>query len=79
MRDSLNRDLERSLTIFVESEYDEWSVPYNEVTITLEDREEKIAAVSEEIERDLRLLSRTFVPEARSLPSWSSQSIQAKK
>ena len=50
-----------SLTISVENEYDEWSVRYNEATIALEDREEKIAAVSEEIERDLRLLGATAI------------------
>ena len=34
---------------------------YNEATIALEDREEKIAAVSDEIEHDLRLLGATAI------------------
>lgn len=34
---------------------------YNEASIALEDREEKIAVVSDEIERDLRLLGATAI------------------
>lgn len=34
---------------------------YNEAIVTLEDREERIAAVSDEIERDLRLLGATAI------------------
>ena len=44
-----------------ENEYEEWSIRYNEATVALEDREEKIAAVSDEIERDLRLLGATAI------------------
>jgi len=36
-------------------------VRYNEATIALENREEKIEAVSGEIERDLRLLGATAI------------------
>jgi len=49
------------LTISAENEYDEWSVRYNEATVALEDREEKIAAISDEIEQDLRLLGATAI------------------
>ena len=49
------------LTLFTEDEYDEWRVRYNEATVALEDREEKIAAVSDEIEHDLRLLGATAI------------------
>ena len=52
------------LTLYLftsEDEYDEWSVRYNEATVALEDREEKIATVSDEIERDLRLLGATAI------------------
>jgi len=49
------------LTIFTENEYDEWSVRYNEATVALEGREEKTEAVSDEIERDLRLLGATAI------------------
>jgi len=50
-----------SLTFFAENEYDEWSVRYNEATVALEDREEKLAAISDEIEQDLRLLGATAI------------------
>jgi len=36
-------------------------VRYNEAIVSLEDREEKIAAASGEIERDLRLLGATAI------------------
>lgn len=49
------------LTLFTENEYEEWSVRYNEATVALEDREEKITAVSDEIEHDLRLLGATAI------------------
>jgi len=49
------------LILFAENEYDEWSVRYNEASIALEDREEKIAAISDEIEQDLRLLGATAI------------------
>lgn len=44
-----------------EDEYDRWSARYNEAAVALEDREEKISAVSDEIERDLRLLGATAI------------------
>lgn len=49
------------LTLFAENEYEEWRARYNEATVALEDREEKIAAVSDEIEHDLRLLGATAI------------------
>ena len=49
------------LIIFTENEYDAWSVRYNEATVALEGREEKIETVSDEIERDLRLLGATAI------------------
>ena len=49
------------LPFSTENEYDEWSVRYNEAVVALEDREEKIAVVSDEIERDLRLLGATAI------------------
>jgi phospholipid-translocating ATPase len=36
-------------------------VRYNEAIVSLEDREERIATVSDEIERDLRLLGATAI------------------
>jgi len=47
--------------IFIEDEYDAWSVRYNEAIVALEDREDKIAAASAEIEYDLRLLGATAI------------------
>ncbi|EJD53100.1 phospholipid-translocating P-type ATPase [Auricularia subglabra TFB-10046 SS5] len=43
------------------SEYDAWTERYHEATVAIEDREEKIEAVSEELERDLRLLGATAI------------------
>ena len=48
-------------SISAENEYDEWSVRYNEATVALDEREERIEAVSGEIERDLRLLGATAI------------------
>lgn len=45
----------------IEDEYNAWSARYNEATVALEDREEKIAVASAEIEYDLRLLGATAI------------------
>ncbi|CAK5275664.1 unnamed protein product [Mycena citricolor] len=44
-----------------EDEYTAWSERYHEASIALDDREEKIEAVSEELEKDLRLLGATAI------------------
>jgi phospholipid-translocating ATPase len=44
-----------------EDEYAAWSERYHEASIAMEDREEKIEAVSDELERDLRLLGATAI------------------
>lgn len=45
----------------LESDYDAWNKRYHEATITMENREEQIEAVSNEIEQDLRLLGATAI------------------
>lgn len=45
----------------IEDEYDAWSVRYKDASVALEDREDKIAAASAEIEHDLRLLGATAI------------------
>ncbi|KAG8905995.1 hypothetical protein FRB99_007852 [Tulasnella sp. 403] len=44
-----------------EDEYTAWADRYHEATVALEDRDEKIAAVSDEIEQNLRLLGATAI------------------
>jgi phospholipid-translocating ATPase len=45
----------------IDEEYDEWSESYHEATISLDDREAKIDAACEALERDLRLLGATAI------------------
>ena len=44
-----------------EDQYQEWAHRYHEATVALEEREEKIEAVSDEMERGLRLLGATAI------------------
>lgn len=44
-----------------EDEYEAWAVRYHEATIALDERDTKIEKVSEELERDLRLLGATAI------------------
>lgn len=44
-----------------EAQYEAWAKRYHEATVSLEDREEKIEAVSDEIEHDLSLLGATAI------------------
>ena len=44
-----------------EDQYQDWARRYHEATVTLEEREEKIEAVSDEMERELRLLGATAI------------------
>ena len=46
---------------WAESYYEEWAERYHEATVALDDREEKVGAVCEEIEQDLRLLGATAI------------------
>ena len=45
----------------VEDEYEAWAQRYHAATVSLDQREEKIEAVSEEIEQGLRLLGATAI------------------
>lgn len=47
--------------IVAEDEYNAWSERYHEATVAIDDREAKIEAVSDELERDLRLLGATAI------------------
>ena len=49
------------MTEFAEEYYDEWAERYHAATVALDNREEQIAAICEEIERDLRLLGATAI------------------
>ena len=42
-------------------EYDSWKVKYHEATIAMENREDKVDAVAEEIEKDLLLIGATAI------------------
>lgn len=44
-----------------EDEYQKWNERYHDASVTLEDREGQIEKVSEELERDLRLLGATAI------------------
>jgi phospholipid-translocating ATPase len=46
---------------FVEEEYQAWSDRYHEATVSMDDREARIETVSDELERDLRLLGATAI------------------
>ncbi|KNZ81951.1 Putative phospholipid-transporting ATPase C24B11.12c, partial [Termitomyces sp. J132] len=55
------RTLTLAYKVIPEEEYEEWSERYHEATVAMEGREEKIEAVSDELERDLRLLGATAI------------------
>ncbi|KAF7352855.1 Phospholipid-transporting ATPase [Mycena venus] len=55
------RTLTLAYKVIPENEYASWSERYHEATVAMEDREEKIEAVSDELERDLRLLGATAI------------------
>ena len=44
-----------------QSQYDAWKTKYHEATVALENREEKVDAVAEEIEKDLLLIGATAI------------------
>lgn len=51
----------RAKFLIVEDEYNAWNERYREATTTLDDREAKIEAISDELEQDLRLLGATAI------------------
>ncbi|PPQ72110.1 hypothetical protein CVT24_002421 [Panaeolus cyanescens] len=55
------RTLTLAYKIIGEEEYAAWNERYHEATIALDEREEKIEAVSDELEQDLRLLGATAI------------------
>ncbi|KAI0823535.1 phospholipid-translocating P-type ATPase [Trametes gibbosa] len=55
------RTLTLAYKVVPEDEYEAWAKRYHEATVSLDDREEKIEAVSEEIEHGLSLLGATAI------------------
>ncbi|PFH51681.1 hypothetical protein AMATHDRAFT_141942 [Amanita thiersii Skay4041] len=55
------RTLTLAYKVINEEEYKSWSERYHEASVALEDREEKVEAVCDELERDLRLLGATAI------------------
>ncbi|KAG6836177.1 hypothetical protein H0H93_010616 [Arthromyces matolae] len=55
------RTLTLAYKVIPEAEYEAWSEKYHEATVAMENREEKVEAVSDELERDLRLLGATAI------------------
>ncbi|KAJ7179181.1 phospholipid-translocating ATPase [Mycena filopes] len=55
------RTLTLAYKVIQEEEYTAWSERYHEASVALDDREERIEAVSDELERDLRLLGATAI------------------
>ncbi|KAJ7276325.1 phospholipid-translocating ATPase [Mycena haematopus] len=55
------RTLTLAYKVIQEDEYAAWSERYHEATVAMEDREEKIEAISNELEQDLRLLGATAI------------------
>ncbi|KAG6872613.1 hypothetical protein C0995_008358 [Termitomyces sp. Mi166 len=55
------RTLTLAYKVIQEAEYEEWSERYHEASVAMEGRGEKIEAVSDELERDLRLLGATAI------------------
>lgn len=49
------------LMICLEDQYESWAERYAEAGVSLQDREEKVASVCEEIEKDFRLLGATAI------------------
>lgn len=47
--------------LFADAEYQDWNARYHEASVSLDDREEQIAIISDEIEHDLRLLGATAI------------------
>lgn len=45
----------------LEDEYTAWSERYQEASLAMDDREDKVEAVSDELEQDLRLLGATAI------------------
>ncbi|KAF9261251.1 phospholipid-translocating P-type ATPase [Marasmius fiardii PR-910] len=55
------RTLTLAYKVIPEEEYEIWAHKYHEASVAMDDREGKIEAVSEEIEKDLRLLGATAI------------------
>lgn len=49
------------LTRCAAEEYESWGARYHEATVAIDDREAKVEAVADELERDLRLLGASAI------------------
>ena len=49
------------IVVLADDEYAEWNARYQEASVSLDNREDKIDAACEELERDLRLLGATAI------------------
>ncbi|KAG6887394.1 hypothetical protein C0992_012440 [Termitomyces sp. T32_za158] len=58
------RTLTLAYKVIPEAEYEEWSERYHDASVTIEGREEKLEKVSDELERDLRLLGATAIEDS---------------
>ncbi|KAH9928461.1 phospholipid-translocating P-type ATPase [Epithele typhae] len=56
--------LELTRPTYAEEEYESWAVRYNEAISSLDNRDEKVEAVSDEIEHDLKLLGATAIEDS---------------
>jgi len=57
----ISTDLLAHFYFDAEDEYQPWSERYHEATVARDDRDAKIEAVADELERDLRLLGATAI------------------
>ncbi|KAF8969603.1 hypothetical protein BDZ97DRAFT_1794193 [Flammula alnicola] len=55
------RTLTLAYKVIPEDEYNAWSERYHDASVSMDDREAKVEAVSDELERDLRLLGATAI------------------
>ncbi|KAG7092955.1 hypothetical protein E1B28_009257 [Marasmius oreades] len=58
------RTLTLAYKIIPDEEYELWTEKYHEASVSLDNREEKVEAVAEELERDVRLLGATAIEDS---------------
>ncbi|KAL0067071.1 hypothetical protein AAF712_005858 [Marasmius tenuissimus] len=58
------RTLTLAYRVVSEEEYETWAEKYHEATLALDDREERVEAVSDELEKDMRLLGATAIEDS---------------
>ncbi|KAG6812132.1 hypothetical protein H0H92_004246 [Tricholoma furcatifolium] len=58
------RTLTLAYKVIPEAEYEAWSERYHDASVSMENRDERIEAVSDELEQDLRLLGATAIEDS---------------